>query len=97
MPWISLVHFHQVTPQPSISMFVISLCKTSRDPWGTDRQMRVTWLFPAPHGGRRAKKHPKNPGKKGLETRGRFGCTWFSRQQCQPGTSIDLYSLEPGD
>lgn len=61
MPWISLVHFHQVTPQLSITMFVISLCKTSRDPWGTDRQMRVTWLFPAPRGGRRAKKHPKNP------------------------------------
>lgn len=52
---------HQVTSQPSISMSVISLYKTNRDHWGTDRQMRVTWLFPAPHSGRRAKKHPKNP------------------------------------
>lgn len=61
MPWISLVNFHQVTPQPSISMFVISLCNTNRVHWGTDTQMRVTWLFPVLHGGKRAKKHPKNP------------------------------------
>lgn len=29
MPWISLVNFHQVTPQPSIFMFAISLCMTN--------------------------------------------------------------------